>query len=303
MQSAVLYCHLYHIFPHYLINSTIFGKKKLFNIKCVFWFSLQVLYEKFLIPRRNERGIITDVNISVFTLSIRHPCQLLTKPGFSPQITKNPHIKFNANASSGNRAAPCGRTVMTKLTVVCRNFANEPKKGKTEYQVTDNQRTHHLLHHNIWRLKSVLWLAGLLHKQEVLVWRLLCRCLLSIGPTVHRWKVNKIGHEVRIRVQIRTRVCVCVCMCVCVCAYVCACVCVRAYVCARVYVCVRARARMRVYVCARAYVCTCVCVYVRVCAYVCVCACVCVCVFHFNLRNSWPACTNLARTLRALEEA
>jgi hypothetical protein len=37
---AVLYCHLwpvwlYRIFPHYLINDTIFGKK-LLNIKCVF---------------------------------------------------------------------------------------------------------------------------------------------------------------------------------------------------------------------------------------------------------------------------
>jgi hypothetical protein len=31
---------LYHIFPHYLINSTIFGNK-LLNIKCMFWFSLQ----------------------------------------------------------------------------------------------------------------------------------------------------------------------------------------------------------------------------------------------------------------------
>jgi hypothetical protein len=37
------YCHLrplwlHHIFRHYLINGTIFGKKVL-NIKCVFWFS------------------------------------------------------------------------------------------------------------------------------------------------------------------------------------------------------------------------------------------------------------------------
>jgi len=41
------YCHLwpallYNIFPHYLINGTIF-EKKLLNTKCVFWFSLQLL--------------------------------------------------------------------------------------------------------------------------------------------------------------------------------------------------------------------------------------------------------------------
>ena len=56
---ALFYCHLWHvlfdhIFPHYLINCRIFGKK-LLNIKCVFWFSLQLLSEKFVIPRRTER--------------------------------------------------------------------------------------------------------------------------------------------------------------------------------------------------------------------------------------------------------
>ena len=58
MQCAcvVLYCHLwplwlYNIFPHYLINDMIFGKKKLQNIKCVFTFSLEVLSETFLILR------------------------------------------------------------------------------------------------------------------------------------------------------------------------------------------------------------------------------------------------------------
>jgi hypothetical protein len=40
------YCHLwpaqiyYIFFPHYLINGTIFEKKRLLNIKCIFWFSL-----------------------------------------------------------------------------------------------------------------------------------------------------------------------------------------------------------------------------------------------------------------------
>ena len=41
------YCHLwparlYNIFPHYVMNSTILGNKKILNTKCVFWFSLQI---------------------------------------------------------------------------------------------------------------------------------------------------------------------------------------------------------------------------------------------------------------------
>jgi hypothetical protein len=50
----------YHIFPHYLINSTIFGNK-LLNIKCVFWFSLQLLPETFLILGIIQREIIINV--------------------------------------------------------------------------------------------------------------------------------------------------------------------------------------------------------------------------------------------------
>jgi hypothetical protein len=70
MQSActVLFCHLwpvwlYHIFPHYLINGTIFGKK-LLNIQCVFWFSLQLLSETFLIIRRIQRDIVINAHRS-----------------------------------------------------------------------------------------------------------------------------------------------------------------------------------------------------------------------------------------------
>jgi len=57
MQSAwaVLYCHLlldrfYHIFPHYLIQGTVFGKNIL-NTKCMFCISLQIWSETFLIRR------------------------------------------------------------------------------------------------------------------------------------------------------------------------------------------------------------------------------------------------------------
>jgi hypothetical protein len=67
MQSAcaALYWHLwpvrtYKTFPHYLINGTIFEKNVL-NIKCVFWFSLQLLSEAFHIRRRIYWLIIIKV--------------------------------------------------------------------------------------------------------------------------------------------------------------------------------------------------------------------------------------------------
>ena len=70
------YCYLwpaqlYDIFPHYLINVTIFEKKKrLLNIKCVFYFSLQLLSETFLILRRNERDMIKNVYYSACKVTV-----------------------------------------------------------------------------------------------------------------------------------------------------------------------------------------------------------------------------------------
>jgi hypothetical protein len=65
MQSAcaVLYCHLrplcvYHIFPHYLTNGTIFGKK-LFNIKCILTFSVTFVSD---ILSGIQRGIIINIH-------------------------------------------------------------------------------------------------------------------------------------------------------------------------------------------------------------------------------------------------
>jgi len=54
-------------FPHYFINGTIFGGwGEFLNTKCVFWFSLQLLSETFLILRRNERDVIIIVYRSSF---------------------------------------------------------------------------------------------------------------------------------------------------------------------------------------------------------------------------------------------
>jgi len=56
------------IFPHYLINGTIFEKKKkLLNLKSVFRISLQLLSEIFFILRITERDIIKNVYMSSCT--------------------------------------------------------------------------------------------------------------------------------------------------------------------------------------------------------------------------------------------
>ena len=51
---------LYHIFPHYLVNATIF-RKTLLSTKLLFWFSVQLLSEKFIILSRIHQDIIIIV--------------------------------------------------------------------------------------------------------------------------------------------------------------------------------------------------------------------------------------------------
>jgi hypothetical protein len=57
------YNSLYTIFPHYLINSETFlrGGGELWNIKCLFLFSLQLLSVTFRIIRRTEWDMIKNV--------------------------------------------------------------------------------------------------------------------------------------------------------------------------------------------------------------------------------------------------
>jgi len=49
------------IFFHIISWTARFALKKLLNIKCVFWFSLQFLSETFFILKRTERDIIKNV--------------------------------------------------------------------------------------------------------------------------------------------------------------------------------------------------------------------------------------------------
>ena len=59
MRHIVMCGLLYHIFPHYLTNGTIFTHtKKSLNTKCVLWLFLQLSSGTFLILRRNEWDVI-----------------------------------------------------------------------------------------------------------------------------------------------------------------------------------------------------------------------------------------------------
>ena len=131
--SSILYCFLWpvrltHMFPHYLINATTFGKKTLLNIKHVFWISLQILSERFLILNRIQREII----IHFLTYSCKVPVILVRVhriPNFLNWISKNTQMSnFNENPSSGSWVVPCGRTDMPKLIVTFRHFSNTPKR-------------------------------------------------------------------------------------------------------------------------------------------------------------------------------
>ena len=77
---------LYNIFPHYLTNGTTFGGwgGGVIEQKCVFWFSLQLLSETFLILRRIQRVIITNIRKS--SRKVTYFCHISIKIEISREI-------------------------------------------------------------------------------------------------------------------------------------------------------------------------------------------------------------------------
>ena len=98
----------------------------------MFWFYLQISSETFLTMRRNERDVIK----TYIARHVTYPSKLsdfkenwiLEKEIFQ----KYSNIKFDENPSCGSQIVPSGqkkgKTDMTKLTVVPRNYANVPKE-------------------------------------------------------------------------------------------------------------------------------------------------------------------------------
>jgi hypothetical protein len=113
MACAVL-CHLwpvwlYNIFPHYLINGTVLGKKVTKHKIYVLVFSKTFVWNIFQSKKNWARH---DHKCTwVFTWSTRYSCQILMKLEFSRLIfEKYWNTKFHVNPSSGGRVVPCERT-------------------------------------------------------------------------------------------------------------------------------------------------------------------------------------------------
>jgi hypothetical protein len=122
------YCNLwpapfYIIFPHYLINGTIFEKK------IVFWFSLLFLSEIFLILRRTEWDMIKNVYWSSlqysFFLSYFNENWILGTDFW--KILKM--TDFRKICPMGDELFHVDEQTDMKLVVAFRSFANAPKKN------------------------------------------------------------------------------------------------------------------------------------------------------------------------------
>ena len=110
-------------------------RKKLLNIKCVFWFSLQFFSKTFFILRTIQRDIVTNVKTSSWKLSVSL-VEFKRNLNFLNRVYNNAKYKISSKPVKWERVAPCGLTDM-KLTVAFRNFANAPKKCEVskEFQI------------------------------------------------------------------------------------------------------------------------------------------------------------------------
>ena len=131
------YCYLWLvrlclIFPHYLINGTIFGKKSL-NVVCVFWFSLLRSYETFLILRRIDE-IWSEIFICMW--SARYSLHVLLKIWiFSTDFRKVfgyrilwKFVRWEPWCSMLTHGQTDRQTGMTKVIVAFRNLRTHLKK-------------------------------------------------------------------------------------------------------------------------------------------------------------------------------
>jgi hypothetical protein len=135
--------------------STLFQKrydflKTLFNIKCVFWFSLQLLSETFFIVRRIQRDIVRNVQTS----SRKVPVILANcnKLEFSRQIfEKYSNIKSHENQSSFCRVVPCGRPAGQRVG------KTDGQTCRRQYMLFSILQTR-LTRCNSWENKTVYWI-------------------------------------------------------------------------------------------------------------------------------------------------
>jgi len=140
---AVLCCHmwtvrLYNIFPHYLINGTIFEKKS-FSIKCVLIFSTN-LSETFFILKTTE----SDMSQIYTRLHAKYPLFLsdLKETWISRQIwEKYSNVRVHENLSSCSCVFHADlQTDMTKVIVAFRNFKNADQNSGPRKSLCSNSQ-------------------------------------------------------------------------------------------------------------------------------------------------------------------
>ena len=129
---------LVYIFSYYLIKGTIF-EKTLMKVKCVFWYSLQLLSKIFLTSRRIARDIIKNV----YWCSRKVPGildRVLWKLNFHNRFSKNTQLSnvlkirpVGAEVFHAGRRTD-GQTDMEKLIAAFRNFANAPEHVPLEHR-------------------------------------------------------------------------------------------------------------------------------------------------------------------------
>ena len=113
---------LYLIFPHYLINGMIFGKKIVIEREICVLISPQLLSETFPILRSIE------LDIKMYTsLHIKFPLFLFD---FNETWTFSTYFRKILNISNFMKIRPRGRRDTTKLIIAFRNFCE--KRLKTE---------------------------------------------------------------------------------------------------------------------------------------------------------------------------
>ena len=124
---AVLCCHLWpvrlsHVFQYYLINSTIPGKRNDLNIKCVFWYSVPLSTETFLIIRRIQTDTLLNVprsSCEAFVVLVRckRNLKFADRCSKSAQISNFMKIRPVRAESLHVESWTDGRTDMTQLVV------------------------------------------------------------------------------------------------------------------------------------------------------------------------------------------
>jgi hypothetical protein len=117
------YCCSENVTLHLVCLSTLYHKqhcfrfKKALNVKCVFWFYLQLCLKNHILSRIHRYIIIymyTCVyKVPVIVVRFYWNLNFLT---FFEQFSS---IKFHQNPSNGSRVVPCGQTELTKLIRSC----------------------------------------------------------------------------------------------------------------------------------------------------------------------------------------